>query len=101
MGWEQRGSGLYYYTAERVGGRVVKSYVGTGIVAQLAALLDAETRAEGRRAADADRRERDELAALDAALARLNELADAATAAALVAAGCHRPKQGKWRKRRG
>ncbi len=101
MGFEQRGNGTYYYTAERVGGRVVKTYVGAGRVAELAALLDVETRAERAQAAEVDRRARDELAALDAALEPLNELADAATAAALVAAGCHRPKRGPWRKRRG
>ncbi len=100
MGLEQRGNATYYYTAERIGGRVVKTYVGTGRVAVLAALLDAETRAEKAEALEAVKRERAELAALDAALAPLNELADTATAAALVAAGCHRPKRGKWRKRR-
>ena len=100
MGFEQRGNGTYYYTAERVGGHVVKTYVGTGRVAELAALLDAETRAERAQAAEAEQRAREELAAPDAALAPLYELADAATAAALVAAGCHRPKRGPWRKRR-
>ena len=39
MGWEQRGNATYYYSAERVGGRVVKQYVGTGRVAALTALL--------------------------------------------------------------
>ncbi len=100
MGWEKRGNATYYYTAERVGGRVVKMYVGTGRVAVLAAQLDALTRVERDEAAEAERRERDALAALDAALAPLHELADAATAAALVAAGFHRPKRAKWRKRR-
>ena len=101
MGWERRGNATYYYTAERVGGCVVKQYVGTGRVAELAAQLDAITRDEREATAEAVKRERDELAALDAALAPLYELADAATAAALVAAGCHRPKRGPWRKRRG
>ena len=100
MGWEKRGSAMYYYTAERVGGRVVKRYVGTGRVAVLAAQLDALIRDERDAAAEAAKREREKLTALDAALAPLNALADAATAAALVAAGCHRPKRGKWRKRR-
>jgi hypothetical protein len=101
MGWEKRGNAMYYYTAGRVGGRVVKHYVGTGRVAVLAAQLEADARAERDEAAEADRRARDELAALEAVLAPLYELADAATIAALVATGCHRPKRGKWRKRRG
>jgi hypothetical protein len=100
MGWEKRGNATYYYTAERVGGRVVKQYVGTGRVGALAAQLEANTRAERTDAAEAERRARDELAALDAALVPLNKLAAAVTAAALVAAGYHRPKRGPWRKRR-
>jgi hypothetical protein len=38
MGWETRGNSTCYYTAERVGGREVKRYVGTGRVSELAAL---------------------------------------------------------------
>jgi hypothetical protein len=101
MGWESRGNATYYYTAERIGSRVVKRYVGTGAVAGIAAELDALNRAERAEAAAAERRVRAELAALDAVLAPLCDLADAVTVAALVAAGCHRPKRGKWRKRRG
>ncbi|HVK18190.1 MAG TPA: hypothetical protein VM533_14700 [Fimbriiglobus sp.] len=100
MGWEKRGGASYYYTAQRAGGRVAKLYVGSGPVAEYAALLEAENRAERRHAAEAARRERDELAALDTALAPLDELADALTAAALVAAGYHRHHRGPWRKRR-
>lgn len=47
MGWEERKGRRYYYKAERVGGRVVKRYVGTGRLAELAArltALDAEQR---------------------------------------------------------
>ncbi|MBY0514642.1 MAG: hypothetical protein K2P78_12100 [Gemmataceae bacterium] len=44
MGWESRGTGLYYSTAERAGGRVVERYVGAGKVAGLAAQLDAVNR---------------------------------------------------------
>ncbi|WP_439623988.1 hypothetical protein [Gemmata sp.] len=100
MGWEQRGSGSYYYTAERVGGRVVKRYVGTGRVAELCAQLEAATSAQTAATAERHRQERDELAALDAHLDPLDELADTLVAAALVAAGFHRHHRGPWRKRR-
>jgi hypothetical protein len=100
VAWEKRGDRTYYYTAERVGGRVVKRYVGTGKVADLAAQLDAATRAEAAVAANARRQERDELAALAEALGPLNELADTLIAAAMVAAGFHRHHRGRWRKRR-
>jgi hypothetical protein len=46
MGWEQRGNREYYYQAERVGGRVVKRYVGGGRVGELAAQLDQIERSE-------------------------------------------------------
>lgn len=101
MGWEQRGNASYYYSAERVNGLVVKQYMGTGAVAEIAAQLDALKRAEREDAAETTRRERNALAKLDAALAPLNELADTLTLAALVATGHHRPKRGRWRKRRG
>jgi hypothetical protein len=100
MGWETRGGRTYYYSAARVGGRVVKRYVGSGRAGELAAQFAALTRERRVEADEAAKQVRDELTALDAALAPLNELADAATTAALVAAGCHRPKRGKWRKRR-
>jgi len=100
MGWETRGGASYYYTAERVNSRVVKTYVGSGPAAECAALLRAEARAEAAAEREAREREVAELAALGAALAPLDELADALTAAALVAAGYHRHHRGPWRKRR-
>jgi hypothetical protein len=100
MGWETRGGASYYYTAERVNGRVVKSYVGSGPAAGIAALLAAEARAEAAEKATTRKEEAAELAALEAALTPLDELADTLTAAALVAAGYHRHRRGPWRKRR-
>jgi hypothetical protein len=100
MGWEQRRSGTYFYTAERVGGRVVKRYVGTGKVAELAAQLEAATSAQKAADAERQRREREQLDALDESLNALHELADTLTDAALVAAGFHRHHRGPWRKRR-
>jgi hypothetical protein len=54
MGWEWRKGQRYYYAAKRVGGRVVKRYVGVGRVAELAAELDALD-ARGRAVARIDR----------------------------------------------
>jgi hypothetical protein len=104
MGLEKRGGRSYYYTAERVGGRVVKHYIGSGRVAAIAAQLTATWRAERTAERDAeraaDRRARKELADLDAALAPLDELADLLARAALLAAGFHRHHRGEWRRRR-
>jgi len=46
MSGETRGNRTYYYTAKRVGDRVVKRYVGSGTVAELATHLEAATRAQ-------------------------------------------------------
>jgi hypothetical protein len=97
MGWERRGNGTYYYTAARVGGRVVKRYVGTGEVAAQLDQLDRESRT----AQDEEvRARRCDLDTLAAPLDPLNELTDAVLAASLLAAGYHRHHRGPWRKRR-
>jgi hypothetical protein len=99
MGWDK--NGRYYSRSRREHGRVVREYVGGGAVGQLAAQLDAlkrQTRDSARATLDA---ECAEAAALDAALAELNELVDLVTRAALAAAGYAQHHRGEWRKRRG
>lgn len=96
MGWE-RG---YYYRARKVNGRVVREYVGTGFVAELAAQMDASERREREIERAARRAERDELDALDAPLNELNTLADLVAKAALMAAGFHCHRRGEWRRKR-
>jgi hypothetical protein len=97
MGWDR---GRYYTRSKKVGGRVVREYVGTGRVAELAAELDAIGRQQREAERAAWRTERAELEALDAPLDELNDLADLLAHAALLAAGFHRHKRGEWRKRR-
>jgi hypothetical protein len=67
---------MYSSTAERVGGRVVKQHVGSGHAASFAALLEAATRDERTQAAEVTKSERDELDALETALAPLHALAE-------------------------
>lgn len=102
MGWERRARGGQFYTrSRRVGGRVVREYVGAGVLAEVAAALDAlerERAAEHRREGKAGA---ERLDAAEALLIELCEAADALAAAALLAAGYHRHDRGDWRRRRG
>ena len=102
MGWERRSrGGLYYTRSRRVGGRVVREYVGTGLAAELAARLDAAERGRRGARAAAGRAERERLDAADATLAELSAVADALARSALLLAGYHRHDRGEWRRRRG
>src|SRR5262245_19918904 len=96
MGWE-RG---YYYRVRKVNGRVVREYIGAGKVAELVAQRDVLERERRGLEALKQRREKDELKAIDADLKAVNERIDLAARAALLAAGFHLHKRGEWRKRR-
>jgi hypothetical protein len=102
MAWETRARGGRYYTRSRkVGGRVVREYVGRGLVGELAAREDAARRAARETAAEARRRDRLTARALGDLVAGLDALADDLTSATLAAAGYHRHDRGAWRRRRG
>ena len=98
MGWDR---GRYYTRSKKVGGRVVREYVGCGRVAELAAQLDELTREQRRLDALALRDEKEELAGTDAGLKELAITTDLIARAALLATGYHQHKRGEWRKRRG
>jgi len=97
MGWDR---GRYYTRSRKVGGRVVREYIGCGRVAELAAQLDALERQQREGARDILRADQADLEALDAPLDELNDLADLLARAALVVAGFRQHKRGEWRKRR-
>jgi hypothetical protein len=98
MGWDR---GRYYTRSKKVRGRVVREYIGTGPVAQLAARVDALNRQERLQKALALRRAKAELNALLADVRALDEFADLVARAALVAAGYHQHNRGEWRCKRG
>lgn len=101
MAWETRnGRGRYYTRSHKVAGRVVREYIGCGILGDFTAAGDARVRADRLAQRAAWQRERARLAALDEPLARLDTLTDAVTAAVLTLAGYHRHDCGTWRKRR-
>ncbi len=97
MGWDRRG---YYYRARKVNGRVIREYVGSGLIATLAAQEDAAKREQRKSEQAREKAERKKLEALDTPLKELNKLADLLAYAALRIAGFHQHKRGEWRKRR-
>jgi hypothetical protein len=97
MGWDR---GRYYTRSKKVNGRVVREYVGTGCVGELAAQMDTIKREQREAERAAFRAKRAELDALDSSVNELNDLADLLASVAMVAAGFHQHKRGEWRKRR-
>lgn len=101
MAWEKRERGGRYYTRSRkVGGQVYREYVGSGLLAELAAQHDALDRLRREKEARLWREERERLEALDAQTRELNDLAELLTRAALLAAGYRQHERGEWRRPR-
>jgi hypothetical protein len=101
MGWEnRRGQGRYYTRSRKVNGRIIREYVGTGLIGELAAQQDAKERQQ--RLAERERlqHEATRWASATAPLRELSQLLDGLTAATLIAAGYHQHHRGAWRKRR-
>lgn len=101
MAWETRARGTRYYTRSRkVGGRMVREYVGRGLVGELAAREDAARRQARVQETEARRRQRADDRALRDLVVTLEAQTTILVVATLTAAGYHRPKRGVWRKRR-
>src|SRR5215212_8141388 len=101
MAWERRERGGAYYTRSRkVNGKVVREYVGTGVLGELAALMDAEKRERREEEAASWREEKRNLEALVAPVEELHDAVEVLARAALIASGYHCHNRGEWRKRR-
>ena len=93
-------SGNYYYRSVRVDGKPRRQYVGSALIGQLAAQVDAEAR-ERREIETAQAKEvRAEAEWHDEELRAVERLADVLARAALVAAGCRQHHRGEWRRKR-
>src|SRR5262249_5156720 len=99
MGWETRrpGGPRFYVRSQKVSGRVVRQYIGTGARGEAAAAADALRRAERQAAAEARRAERLRLHEADAPLQQLEEAMKLLIQATLVANGFRR-HGGEWRR---
>jgi hypothetical protein len=101
MGWESRDRGGSYYTRSRkVNGRVIREYVGGGVIGEITALEDAQARREREERARLDREERERVETLTRSVEELCEEAEMLARAALIAAGYRRHDRGEWRMRR-
>lgn len=99
--WEQRErGGLYYTRSKKVNGKVVREYVGGGILGELAAQMDAEDRRQHEEEAAAWREERERLEELAGLADELWEDVETIAQAILIAAGFRRHKRGEWRRQR-
>src|SRR5215207_6682 len=102
MGWESRGRGKRrYYTRSRwVDGRVVREYVGSGLLGEIAALEDEYKRRQREEEAAFWKEEKERLEAGTAFLDELAEVSEVLLRAHLLASGFHKHK-GQWRRQRG
>jgi hypothetical protein len=99
--WERRErGGLYYTRSRKEGGRVIREYVGGGIVGELAAQMDALVRERREEQAARWKEDQEELDALEAHVEEISEASDLLVRAALLASGYRQHNRGEWRKRR-
>ena len=99
--WERRArGGLYYTRSRREGGRVVREYVGGGVLGGIAALEDEYERRRQEEEAAYWKEELERLEELAVPVLELSEAAEILVRAHLIAAGYHRHK-GEYRRARG
>jgi hypothetical protein len=99
--WERRErGGLYYTRSHKEDGKVVREYVGGGVLGELAARLDAGRRRRRQEEEARRREERERLDALSAPVEELCEAVEVIARAALLASGYRRHNHGEWRKTR-
>ena len=104
MGWKTINGRSYYYSCERVRGRVVTTYRGNGDLAAMVIALDvseAHERAKAREEAKAFREvERAKAAGVEKAIGGVCRLVGFMVNAMMGELGYHRRKRGPWRNRR-
>jgi len=99
MGWKRINGREYYYKSERVGGQIKSTYYGSGELASLIAILDAEAREEREAERRRHRAEREGSEEEERTIAEWFDEVQAVADAAMIAAGFHKHR-GQWRRRR-
>ncbi len=99
MPWERRYRQLVHYRAQKVGGRVIRTYFGAGETAERAYAEDQSRRAERDRQAEGAHAVRRLHTGATASLGELTELTDLLTKATLFGLGFHLHDR-VWRRRR-
>jgi hypothetical protein len=97
---ERRDGRLYYYRSVREGEKVRKVYVRAGEFARICSETDILRRSSRRARREQERAELERLEALIAPVLELSEAAEVLAHAHLIAAGYHRHK-GEYRRARG
>jgi hypothetical protein len=101
MAWEKRERGSLYYTRSRkINGRVMREYVGAGVLGEIAARMDAEDRRRLEEEEAAWREERERLERLANSADEFCQDVEVVAQAALLAAGYRQHKRSEWRRRR-
>ena len=99
MGWETRKKGprRYYTRSRREDGRVVREYIGGGVLGRLAAQQDEIERRQREEETAYWREERERLEQNAAFVGELEEAAEILSQAHLIVAGFHK-RRGEWRR---
>jgi len=100
MSWEKRnGTGAYYTTSRRVNGRVVREYIGKGILGEIAHKQDLILRSESSVERESLELQKVEHAALLSDIDSFCDFAECIANGFLVLSGFHKHKRGEWRRR--
>jgi hypothetical protein len=101
MAWERRErGGLYYTRSRKVNGKVIREYIGAGVLGEIAALEDEHERCRREEKAAFWKEEREQLEAHSAPVDELCDAAETIARAVLLATGFRRHNRSEWRRQR-
>ncbi len=101
MAWESRnGVGRYYTKSERVNGRVVRHYYGSGQVGQLAFELDQLEKLDREAKSEEWRQQKQANSQIAEELKEMLRVTKIFIDASLILSGYHQHNRGEWRKKR-